>query len=151
MAQPKANSLKRRQGNIGKRRIPAEWTPTPGSPPCPAYLRGEALEEWKRVTFLLDSANVLTQFDRPALADYCTCWVRVCEAEKDISERGLFVEGTRKAKVMNPSLRIAREYRKGLMRYCELFGFAIGPRERMDIKVPQKPADPMDEVMFGGN
>src|SRR5512135_2959103 len=101
MAQRKPNSVKRREGNPGKHHLGEDWKPVPGAPECPSWLAGEALLEWQRVVELLDAEGLITQFDRPSLVDYCVCWARVCDAERDVSARGLFVAGYRKAKTKN--------------------------------------------------
>lgn len=43
-------------------------------PDRPAFLKGEALREWKRTLPLLAQMRVLTEADRATLAVYCKLW-----------------------------------------------------------------------------
>lgn len=132
---PKPKASKQLDNNPGKRRIPEPVKPPPGVPDMPKGLPALAKNEWKRVTPILDKMGVLSILDRAALADYCLCVARVTEIEKVISRDGLSVRGRNRGAghVKNPLLSVARQYRSSLQRWCDLFGFAPGPRGRLDV------------------
>src|SRR5919108_3560121 len=90
---PTPTALKLLLGNPGKRPLPkGDPRPTPGVPPCPSWLEGEARKEWRRITPELRALGLLTAVDRAALAAYCQSYARWRQAEEVLSRRGLVVE-----------------------------------------------------------
>jgi len=138
---PKPKKKKLLDANPGKRRLPEPVKPPPGVPSMPAGLSAVAREEWERVVPILDKMGVLSVLDRAALADYCLCVARVAELEMLIDKRGSGIRGRNRSDrfVKNPLFAVVRQYRASLQRWCDLFGFAPGPRGRLD--VPEQPAN----------
>src|SRR4051812_19129206 len=100
----KPNSLKKLQGNAGRRPLPAEPKMRAGAPSCPRHLSGEARVEWERIVPELRHADLLKHCDRAALAAYCACYGRWCQAEEVIEEKGMLYDANGLMKV-NPAVR----------------------------------------------
>lgn len=79
---PKPASVKRKEGNRGKRPILETLQAVPGAPPCPDDLRGEARAEWFRITAEMADAGTLSKSDRASLHEYCTVWARKRAVER---------------------------------------------------------------------
>ncbi len=141
---PKPYLVKAAAGNPGKRKLQPGVQPaaTPFDPPMP--LEGAAAEEWRRV---VSEATWLRAPEAAAIADRCLCWARLLEAEADIAERG-FIVRTRNGKVKNPSVQIAREYRKAIQAYDAALGLTTIARERLS---PAKPegGDALENALCG--
>ncbi|HHY92912.1 MAG TPA: phage terminase small subunit P27 family, partial [Firmicutes bacterium] len=138
----KPTALKILEGNPGKRPLPQnEPKPEPVAPKCPSRLPAAAKRHWKALAPKLEKLGLLTEVDGQAFADYCLCLARLEEAEKDIEERGLLVEGDR-GKVKNPAAQLAREYRAALQKWAARFG--LDPQSRAGLDIPK--ADDEDEL-----
>jgi phage terminase small subunit len=66
-------SIKKLEGNRGKKKLPSEPEPDYSGklPPPPAYLKGVGLREWKRAGALMSGQGVLTAADWQEFACYC--------------------------------------------------------------------------------
>ncbi len=137
----KSKARKKLENNPGKRRIPEPVKPPPGVPDMPKGMPKLAIEEWARVVPILDKMGVLSVLDRAGLADYCLCVARVGELERAIGKQGIAVKGRYRGdrQIKHPLFAVVRQYRASLQRWCDLFGFAPGPRGRLD--VPEQPAN----------
>ncbi|OAT79315.1 phage terminase small subunit P27 family [Desulfotomaculum copahuensis] len=145
----KPTALKIITGNPGKRPLPQnEPKPKPVAPKCPAWLPKEAKRHWKEMASKLEKLGLLTEVDGQAFADYCLCLARLEEAERDIKERGILVEGDR-GKVKNPACQIAREYRSALQKWAARFGLDPQSRSGLDV-AREEEGDPMDELLKAG-
>jgi len=115
----------------------------------PPGLPKRAQEEWDRVVPLLDKMGVLSELDRVALADYCLCVARVAQIEASIDEKGVMIKGRNRGGgiVKNPLFTTVRQYRAALQRWCDLFGFAPGPRGRMDFPPPDDDLESLREML----
>lgn len=132
------------RGNPGKRAVRQGPKLAPERPLEPRWvdffpavrgaLRGEnqrarsrASAEWRWVVPVLDHHGLLTKVDRTVVVDYCICVARLDQAERDISRRGLHVDGVR-----NPAVVAANQYRQQLRFYVGEFGLAPSSRGRLD-------------------
>lgn len=57
----------------------------PGIPSPPAWLKGAALAEWRRVVKILKPTNVLTIADRTIITQYCLLFGKMSERLDDFS------------------------------------------------------------------
>ena len=80
--------LELRGSNRTKRNRKNEPRPDKGRPRCPAWLKGNARSEWKRLVEMTDRMGILTKVDGNALARYCRLWQRWRMAEDFIEEHG---------------------------------------------------------------
>jgi P27 family predicted phage terminase small subunit len=147
---PKPAALKVAEGNLGHREIKPSIEVLPGAFEPPFPLDGIAQTEWDRI---LGAAFWLRETDSAAIADRCLCFQRMLESEQDIRERGLIVEGDKKSRVANPSIRIARAYRLSLQRYDSELGLTASSRSRVEgegFNPPPtthgKPTEPIDPL-----
>ena len=152
---PKPTSLKVLNGARPARINKDEPKPTPGVPPVPAHLKGEALEEWKRITATLAPMNTLTQADGAALSIYCVAYSRWLEARKVIEERGALIDTTKKTTKKgtvinnprgvvktNPACLVAAEAEATMLRVLAAFG--LTPSDRSKVKV-ERPTSKLDK------
>lgn len=107
-----------------------------GEPIAPAKLSAAAQREWDRVTAELRQRDALARIDEAALVDYITVWSRLRECEEAISEHGVLIRSQRGGPRRNPAVPMAAEYRKALVRWCELLGLVPMARARMGMGKP---------------
>src|SRR5438270_4520371 len=87
---PKPTSIKRLEGNPGKRKLnELEPTPKAGAPECPDYLDEVARREWDRLTAILVSMKVLTEADYIALGNLCQAYSTLMNAQKQMNKTGI--------------------------------------------------------------
>jgi P27 family predicted phage terminase small subunit len=107
-----------REGNPGHRtkdRFERGVKLPPGAPPAPKWIdlfptpaekgtsltaanvrcRKVAAEEWTLIVPQLDAMGLLAKVDRQALIEWCVCVARVDQAERQISNEGLTMQGER--------------------------------------------------------
>lgn len=83
MTRPTPTAIKKLSGNAGRRPMTAnEPMPPTGSPACPAWLTGDALEEWKRIVPALDLMGVLTKVDHSILIGHCVTYGEIAATAK---------------------------------------------------------------------
>jgi phage terminase small subunit len=102
-----------------------------GTPRKPAWLKGEAAKEWKRVTAELSKAGVLADIDQTALAQYCAYWAMWLEEYS--------------ATVPNPQLM--KDYYTACTKLAREFGLTPSSRVGLKAEKPQK-ADDSKERFF---
>lgn len=149
-----------REGNPGKRPVemgvllpPAEleepdWQDTFPTVPDKAQqafnrrAREVARREWRRVVPVLKHSAGLAAVDAHLLHDYCVCVARIDQCERDLSVRGLQVEGER-GWMKNGATTIVSQYRAQLKVYIRELG--LSPSARAGLKPPGD-ADDGDDV-----
>nr|WP_315476304.1 P27 family phage terminase small subunit [uncultured Undibacterium sp.] len=83
MTRPTPTAIKKLSGNAGRRPLTVnEPKPPTGSPACPAWLTGDALEEWKRIVPALDLMGVLTKVDHSILIGHCVTYGEIAATAK---------------------------------------------------------------------
>lgn len=135
---PTPNQLKLLNGNPGKRPINMDtFSPAAAIPRCPALLKGEARQEWRRITRELHQYNMIAEVDRVLLAMMCTTWARFVDAEKMIAKAsaaggsGLFVKTPNGFPVQSPWVSVSN---KAIETYKSLgaeFGLSPSARTRV--------------------
>jgi len=128
--------------------------PTPSQsanepPEMPEDLPPEACPIWRALVPKLIDLGIVTSLDTVALGDMCLCIARLAACERDITGRGVLVEGDR-GKVKNPALQIAREYRTALQNWARRFGLTPGDRDRIEIPEDTDHQNPILELIEGG-
>lgn len=77
---PTPSAIKKLSGNAGRRPMNEhEPMPPTGAPPCPAWLVGDALDEWQRITPALALMGVLTQVDHSVLIGHCVTYGEIVQ------------------------------------------------------------------------
>ena len=148
-----------REGNPGRRPLdpgvvlpPSElpepdWAEVfPGSPD--AAVRGEnvrarhvASAEWRRVVPVLVRSAGLADVDLALVRDYCVCVARIDQGERDLSRRGMLIEGERGWQ-KNGWTTIGSQYRAQLKGYIRELG--LSPSARRGIS-PSRDDDDGDD------
>ena len=90
-----------------------------------------AHEMWTSLIQLLDSQGIVAVVDRGALADHCILSARIEQAERDITQRGVWVMGERGA-VKNPSTTFVNQCREKDRPYLADFGLTPAARDKLN-------------------
>lgn len=104
--------------------------------------REVARREWRRIVPVLRYSAGLAEVDVQVLTDYCICVARIDQCERDISTRGMLIEGERGWQ-KNGSTTVAGQYRQQLRSYIGELGLSPSARGRLT-----PPKDPDDEDPF---
>src|SRR4029453_1002250 len=122
-----------------------------GVPGPPAWLDGEALAEWGRITVDLAAMGLLSTADRPALAAYCTAWSRWVEAEAQVRKFGTIVKSPEKGFPMkSPYLTIADQALETMRKLMVEFGLTPSSRSRIKVSDGGEAADEFDRFLEAG-
>jgi P27 family predicted phage terminase small subunit len=150
-----------REGNPGKRPIPESLKLPPADLDEPDWAdtfpvvrdkeqqalnrraREVARREWRRVVPVLKYTAGLAAVDANLLHDYCVCVARVDQCERDLSTRGLLVEGERGWQ-KNGATTIVSQYRAQLKVYIRELGLSPSARTGMTPPKDDDDDDPFD-------
>lgn len=100
-----------------------------------------ARREWRRVVPVLKHTAGLAEVDATLLSDYCVCVARIDQCERDLSTRGLQVEGERGWQ-KNGATTIVSQYRAQLKVYIRELG--LSPSARTGLRPPGGDDDDSD-------
>lgn len=95
-----------------------------------ARCREVARREWRRVVPVLKLTAGLADVDTQTVHDYCVAVARIDQCERDISRRGLLIQGERGWQ-KNGATTIAGQYRQQLARYIGELGLSPSARGRL--------------------
>jgi P27 family predicted phage terminase small subunit len=124
-------------GNPGKRALNKnEPRPAAIVPECPPELGPLARAEWDRLAGELGTLQLLTTFDRAALAAYCGAYALWAEATEAIQKYGTMVKSPSGYPIQSPYVSIANRQAEIMMRIASEFGFT--PASRSRISTPNK-------------
>jgi|GEM_PF-2440647 P27 family predicted phage terminase small subunit len=145
----KANRLKVLENRPG-----AKVDNTPKTPPIfphtpPRGMPKEARQFWKKYAPMLDRAGMVRASDIPAFEILAMTYATIKDAEKEITERGLLVDGARGGLVKNPAISILNAARQQFRLMASDFGLTPSARERLGGQVPQDEPDPMESLLSG--
>lgn len=96
-------------------------------------VNADASVEWQRVVPRLDDLGLLSGLDRTVVVDYCLCWARLQQCEREISSGGMSTDN-RQYTSKNPAITAANQYRTALARYIPELG--LSPSSRMRLALP---------------
>ncbi|MEU0940311.1 phage terminase small subunit P27 family [Embleya sp. NPDC005971] len=102
-----------------------------------------ARREWRRVVPVLTLSAGLAAVDTQTVQDYCICVARIDQCERDLSTRGMVIQGER-GWMKNGSTTIAGQYRQQLARYIGELG--LSPSARGRLTPPEDNQDEDDNV-----
>ncbi|MEU9495425.1 phage terminase small subunit P27 family [Streptomyces sp. NPDC052071] len=89
-----------------------------------------ARREWRRVVPVLKVTAGLADVDTQTVMDYCVCVARIDQCERDISLRGLLMQGERGWQ-KNGATTVVGQYRQQLARYIGELGLSPSARGRL--------------------
>ncbi|WP_228646489.1 phage terminase small subunit P27 family [Microtetraspora sp. AC03309] len=92
--------------------------------------REVARREWRRIVPVLRHTAGLADVDAHLLLDYCVCVARIDQCERELSLRGLLLEGERGWQ-KNGATTIASQYRAQLKVYIRELGLSPSARAGM--------------------
>src|SRR3954451_21596185 len=140
---PKPTSIKRLEGNPGKRKLnELEPTPKAGAPECPEYLDEVARREWDRLTAILVSMKVLTEADYIALANLCQAYSTLMNAQKQMNKTGILYKSKSGYIQQSPLLSIIHTQTTIVNNLLREFGLTPSSRTRVAIVEPPKRPNP---------
>lgn len=152
MNRPKPSSLKKLQGNPGKRRL-NELEPQPAigiaDPPEVVKSNAVAFAEWQRVSAELDGKGVIARVDSASLAGYCMSFARWTQAEEHIARYGLVVSSAQGVK-KNPACTIAAESLRHMRAFAVEFGLTPASRSRLQVSTTQPEDDALEVFLRRG-
>jgi P27 family predicted phage terminase small subunit len=141
-----------REGNPGKRPIPESVVLPPADLDEPDWLetfpatrdpelqkvnkraREVARREWRRVVPVLKHSAGLAEVDFTLAQDYCVCVARIDQCERDVSLRGMLMEGERGWQ-KNGATTVVSQYRAQLKVYIRELG--LSPSARASFSAPK--------------
>ena len=116
-----------------------------GTAQPPAFLKAEALKEWRRVVPVLEGMGLLTLADRAVLTAYCQAWSRWVEAERTISKEGsTYCSGSLIKR--HPAVGMAFESAKALKGFMIELGLTPRIRQSLDIEPPRTDEEPLSII-----
>jgi P27 family predicted phage terminase small subunit len=113
-------------------------------------LQGLARKEWLRMAPLLYDAGLLTKIDVTALATYCQCYARWCEAEEEIRRTGTVIKTTKGQPMLSPFLKVANIALQQLMRMLVEFGMSPSSRSRVTVAKGTRKEDEFEKFLTSG-
>lgn len=145
---PKPTSLKRLEGNRGKRPLNISEPKFSGTPLRPEHLDETARKEWDRISVELTSAGLLTSVDRAALSAYCAAWSRWVNAEENIQKFGAVIKSPKSGfPIANPFVGIANTSLTLMHKFLIEFGMTPSSRSRISVGSPTGSGDPFVAFM----
>jgi len=145
-AQP--TKLRLLRGNPGKRPVnEAEPQPRAVAPEPPAFLKREALEQWRYIAPELERLGLLTIVDGAALAAYCQAYQRWIQAERNVNKNGLVLGGGTRYAQPNPAVGIAQKSMQLLRAFAAEFGLTPASRSRISVSKKPEAEDPMEGLI----
>lgn len=115
-----------------------------GHPSKPAFLKGEAAAEWKRIVPELETMGVLATIDRAVLVRYCQAWADWCELNEHLQATGKLVKGRRDALVRNPLWIMRSDIETTLGELGRQL--TLSPAARLRVGVVHEQPDPVEQA-----
>jgi P27 family predicted phage terminase small subunit len=142
---PKPTSLKRLQGNPGRRPLSSdEPQPPAGVPECPAWLNRTAKAAYHRLTGILAPLNVLTLADGEALTTAAVMAAEVELATKTLDKEGRYTVNAKGGTSAHPAHKILHSAAKLLGDYLSRFGLEPSARSRLHVNPPNPAVAELD-------
>lgn len=126
---PKPIEQREREGNLGKRPLPAP-VKIDGELVKPE-LPGFASQLWDDVVPTLQAAGVVAGVDAPTLESMCLAWERLQQARVILDAQGVTALGSMGQLVEHPMIGTERAARAEFLRHAEQFGMTAAARARI--------------------
>jgi len=115
-------------------------------PDMPDILSDKEKEIWIHTVELLRPLRVLEKIDGAVLASYCCSYVRWREAEEQLQNESLTIDGANGNLVTNPLVNISRHERSALVMYAQQLGMTPAARMRVHIVREQPKENPFEKI-----
>jgi P27 family predicted phage terminase small subunit len=96
--------------------------------------------QWDRLASELGKPNILTAFDRAALAVYCGAYMLWAEAAEAVKKYGTMIKSPTGFPIQSPYISIANRKAETMMRIASEFGFTPASRSRISTPI-KKPTE----------
>lgn len=149
----KPTKIHKLNGNPSRKNLDTgEPEPENCIPACPSILKGQALEEWQRVTKELFKLGLISELDRGQLAIMCQAWGEYCDYTKLIEKHGAIFKAPRTGyPVIRPFVSMARNAADRYIKISIEFGMSPSSRARLGTGVPKSDeADPLERLLSSG-
>jgi len=131
-------------------------------PECPSHLDAPARAEWQRITPHLQTAGLVTEFDRASLAAYCQAWSEWMQCERDLKAKkakhgvGALVDVTPSGyKQVAAAAQVRDRALDRMLRFAKEFGLTPASRIQstsgQQMVLPGVPDDPMEAFLNAGS
>ena len=151
---PKPTSIKRLEGNPGKRKLGGrEPNPGPSKNEVPSWLPEEGKRYWSDLHPLLQRLKVVTEADETAMTALCSTYARWREAQAFLQEHGMSYKTVSTAGDVlwktYPQVQIFSDMGKQLKGWLVEFGLTPSARSKVEM-VTEKGHDWLDEFLAQG-
>jgi P27 family predicted phage terminase small subunit len=149
----KPSNIRILEGNPGKRPIKNEVKPAPVSSGKPKFLKGEAADEWSRVSVKLERLGLLTEIDSTALAAYCQAYARWVQLEADADRAIAEHDGQTTydlrngATTVHPQIAAAANMMKVMASLLSKFGMSPSDRAGLVVDKQEDEAEGMASLL----
>ena len=144
---PKPSFLKILDGNPSRRPFNAdEPKPRRGIPDPPEVLQGRAIEEWNRITIILDDCGAITHADMSLLAVYCQAWDHWYDATEKLQQARPLTNGKSGFPVVSPLMRLHVMATATLRMAWQELGLSPTSRVRLRADI-SPPKDSLEEFL----
>jgi P27 family predicted phage terminase small subunit len=127
---PKPTALKILEGNPGRRPIGKAIERIADLEP-PAFITGQALEEWNRAVAAMPP-GFFSAADAPTMAVYCLAWVMHRRALATVATEGQTAISSMGQKVPHPMLAVVRQQVDTILRAGDRLGMSPVARARFE-------------------
>jgi P27 family predicted phage terminase small subunit len=105
-------------------------------PKAPSHLKGNAKKEWNRMIEIFENMNLLTKMDRSALEQYCVCYGRWIDVEKEIVKHGTISISEKGVPFISPRVNLSSMMLKQMKSFLSEFGMTPSSRTRLHVEKP---------------
>lgn len=122
--------------------------------PPPMFIINDeiALAEFYRVVDELKKVNIATNVDSVMLGVYANCYSMYYRATIEIGDQGLVTEYTNKGgatnSVVNPYIKIQKQYMDSILKLSEKFGFDPSSRAKIAHLQPSEKEEKQDPLLL---
>lgn len=145
---PKPTSIKRLEGNPGKRPLNHnEPLPPDDMPERPAGLTGQARKAWERLAPAMHTAGILTEIDADGLESYCRLYAHARACWREAKKTGLLVNNAGRAEI-SLFIREAHKTETLLHKLRSELGLNATSRSRINTSKSSSEEDLEDLIKF---
>ena len=135
----KPTTLRMLEGNRSKTPLPTNEPLPEGRAQAPDCLRGEAKEEWERLTGSMPP-DLYTTVDTALLVVWCECWALYRKAQERLVQKGEIVTPNSGNCYQNPWVGIRNKQVQNMISLSARLG--LSPADRAKLTMPNRPQEP---------
>jgi len=135
------------EGNPSKNKVVEPVKISDGFPKPPAFIKGEALKEWKRIEKELAHLNYIETIDIAAFAAYCQSYADWVENVKYLSKNPKTYTTQSGYSQVVPQVTMANKAKQDMLRYAQEFGFTPSARSNVGSLMKKDDVDPLEQIL----